>query len=185
MKERVQKSFQQGDFKSSAALGEEALESVKKLPANIAIVELIHLHMNLASSYMELKDFFKSEEHCNQAVKHAELASRHNPNHPPSIELLSMALGTRCLLMLHTERLDQASESAAQSHKLAETIYSKTDPRLVKSLKITALVQVPPFDRSGTTPSLLPSLPVLQGATGTHDGGGAQPLPLLHNPLSH
>ena len=98
--------------------------------------------MNLASSYMELKNYSESESHCNNAVRHAEIAVGQSPQHPPAIELLSMAVGTKCLLMLHTDRLDAAADAATQSHALADSIYDKKDPRLCKSLKISALVQV-------------------------------------------
>lgn len=91
---------------------------------------------------MELKNYSESESHCNNAVRYAEMAVGQNPQHPPAIELLSMAVGTKCLLMLHTDRLDAAADAATQSHNLADSIYDKKDPRLCKSLKICALVQV-------------------------------------------
>jgi hypothetical protein len=141
-KEKVQRSFQQGDFKNAAASGEEAILLAKKLPPQVGLGEIIQLHMNLASSYMELKNYSESESHCNNAVRHAEIAVGQSPQHPPAIELLSMAVGTKCLLMLHTDRLDAAADAATQSHALADSIYDKKDPRLCKSLKICALVQV-------------------------------------------
>ena len=141
-KEKVQRSFQQGDFKLASTLGEEALVLARKLPPQIGLSEVIQLHMNLASAYMELKNFSESEGHCNNAVKHAEIAVAQNPHNPPAIELLSMAVGTKCLLLLHTERYDAAADAAAHSHSLADSIYEKKDPRLCKSLKILALVQV-------------------------------------------
>ena len=102
----------------------------KKLPPQVELGEIIQLHMNLASSYMELKNYSESEGHCNNAVRHAEIAVGQNPQHPPAIELLSMAVGTKCLLMLHTDRLDAAVDAATQSHALADSIYDKRDPRL-------------------------------------------------------
>jgi len=141
-KENVQRHFQQGDFKSAAALGEEALILARKLPPQVGLTEIIQLHMNLASAHMELKTFSEAETHCLSAIQLAEMAVRQNPHHPPAIEMLSMTLGTRCLLLLHTDRFDKAEEIAKQSYSLAESIYNKTDPRLCKSLKINSLVLV-------------------------------------------
>ena len=121
--EKVQRSFQQGDFINAAASGEEAIMLAKKLPPQVGLGEIIQLHMNLASSYMELKNYSESEGHCNNAVRHAEIAVGQNPQYPPAIELLSMAVGTKCLLMLHTDRLDAAVDAATQSHALADSIY--------------------------------------------------------------
>lgn len=139
-KENVQRHFQQGDFKSAATLGEEALILARKLPPQVGLTEIIQLHMNLASAYMELKTFSEAETHCLSAIQLAEMVVRQNPHHPPAIEMLSMTMGTRCLLLLHTDRFDAAEEVAKQSYSLAESIYHKTDPRLCKSLKINALV---------------------------------------------
>eukprot|EP01035_Chromulina_nebulosa_P029975 gene29975-39791_t len=93
-----------GDFKSAAAYGENAILLTRTLPP-------------------DLKNYSECESHCNNAAMHAELGVGQNPQHPHTIELLSIAVGTKCLLLLRTDTLQ------------------KKDNRLCKSLKIYALVQ--------------------------------------------
>eukprot|EP00428_Durinskia_dybowskii_P066715 CAMPEP_0170375918 /NCGR_PEP_ID=MMETSP0117_2-20130122/11416_1 /TAXON_ID=400756 /ORGANISM="Durinskia baltica, Strain CSIRO CS-38" /LENGTH=637 /DNA_ID=CAMNT_0010631023 /DNA_START=20 /DNA_END=1933 /DNA_ORIENTATION=- len=164
----TQKMFVAGDFTGSIKSGLSALEIAKQLPPAIATTEIVQIHLNCSSAYMQMQKFAEAVEHSDLAVQEAENGLRIRAGQPQAVEVLAITFGTKAFNLINLNKLDEASEAAERSLALAESIYPKNDPRLHKSLRALGLVR----DRQGKTEEaekhLFRSYTILSLAAGPH-----------------
>eukprot|EP01038_Epipyxis_sp_PR26KG_P012372 gene12372-16595_t len=153
MKSQTQKSFNSGNFQEAIEYGLQALELSKSLAPVQSVAECIQIHINLASSYLQIKSLVEAESHCSASIELSEkgfsVRTGERPN-PQAVEILSISLGTKAIILLNmsieangntVDRVGEANTCAMRSLTLAESIYPKNDPRLFKSLRTLALVR--------------------------------------------
>eukprot|EP00598_Pedospumella_elongata_P003759 CAMPEP_0184974608 /NCGR_PEP_ID=MMETSP1098-20130426/6060_1 /TAXON_ID=89044 /ORGANISM="Spumella elongata, Strain CCAP 955/1" /LENGTH=563 /DNA_ID=CAMNT_0027497221 /DNA_START=28 /DNA_END=1719 /DNA_ORIENTATION=- len=145
MQQETQKRFVAGDYPGSIKCGLESLEVAKQLPPLVANTEIVQIHLNVASAFMQMQKFPESLEYVEIACKEAENGIKMRPNQPQAIEVLAITLNTKAHSLLSLNRTEDASVSAERSLALCEAIYPKNDVRLTKILRTVGLVR----DRQG------------------------------------
>jgi tetratricopeptide (TPR) repeat protein len=140
-KGETQKRFMAGDFNGSVTCGLEALAVAKKLPALMGNTEVVQLHLNLSSAFMQLQKFPEAIEHSELATNEAELGVKLRGGVPQAREILSVTLCTKTFCLLNAKRIEEAAVEADKALAIAESIYPKNDQRLHKSLRAVAVVR--------------------------------------------
>lgn len=137
----TQKLFVGGNFEASIKSGLAALELAKEFPPAIANTEIVQIHLNCSSAFMQLQKFPEAVEHAEIAAVEAEKGLQLRPGQPQAIEVLAITLGTKAFSLLNSGKPDEASVPAERSLQLAEAIYPKNDQRLHKSIRALGLVR--------------------------------------------
>jgi tetratricopeptide (TPR) repeat protein len=137
----TQKLFTTGDFTGSIKSGLAALELAKQLPPLVANTEMVQIHLNCSSAYMQMQKFPEALEHSTIAVQEAENGIKLRPGQPQAIEVLAITYGSKAFALMNNQKLQEASVAAERSLTLAESIYPKHDPRLYKPLRTMGMVR--------------------------------------------
>ncbi|KAJ1424047.1 hypothetical protein B484DRAFT_451680 [Ochromonadaceae sp. CCMP2298] len=140
-KAETQKRFMEGDFTGSVQCGMDALAVAKKLPPLMGNTEVVQLHLNLSSAFMQLQKFPEAIEHSEHATNEAELGVKLRGGVPQAREILSVTLCTKTFCLLNAKRIEEAAVEADKALQIAESIYPKNDPRLHKSLRAVAVTR--------------------------------------------
>jgi tetratricopeptide (TPR) repeat protein len=141
----TQKLFVSGNFAGSIKSGLDALEIAKQLPPLIATTEIVQIHLNCSSAFMQMQKFPEALEHADLAAQEAENGLKLRAGQPQAIEVVAITYGTKAYSLINMNKIEEAAVAAERSLTLAESIYPKNDPRLHKSLRAMGLVR----DRQG------------------------------------
>lgn len=137
----TQKLFVAGKFTESIKSGMEALELAKQFPPHVGTTEIVQIHLNCSSAYMQMQKFTEAVEQAELAAQEAENGIKLRPGQPQAIEVLAITYGTKAFSLINAGKFEEASVAAEKSLAMAETIYPKSDPRLHKPLRALALVR--------------------------------------------
>jgi tetratricopeptide (TPR) repeat protein len=142
IKGQIQSAFQCGDFSTSIRLGNEALSVANMIPEPGKSVELIQIHLNISSAFLQMGKLEDAEAQSQACVDIAEKAVGMRQKHPQSIDMLHVTLTNRTFILLNMNRLSDGEACGARALALAETIFPAGDVRLFKPLRAIGLIRV-------------------------------------------
>jgi tetratricopeptide (TPR) repeat protein len=142
IKGQIQSAFQSGDFPASIRLGSEALSVASMIPEPGKSVELIQLHLNISSAYLQMGKLEEAEAESKSCVDIAEKAVATRQKNPQSIDMLHVTLTNRTFILLNMNRLSEGEACGVRAVGLAESIFPSGDVRLFKPLRALGLIRV-------------------------------------------
>lgn len=143
MKKLLQTLFQKRDFATAAVVGEKALLVTKELielKSPMGLTESIQIQLNLTTAYIETRKLTEANTTSANCVALCEICIKNKPNHPPYIEMATLALTSRALVLMNSQEIDEAFTIITRCMSMCDMIFNNKDPRLCKSLRIYALI---------------------------------------------